>query len=159
MCTPCVLLFYAHFHWSGTFRGGNPTPQIHPKYKSSSEQGSRQKLARTFQKSSGKRGVFGMSGYWVGLWSGFCRNGRFWKWCFCPLPKTGGLRKSVKIAFYPQKQGSLLLKPRKSTKMRKMAGVTQAKPPLAKSTVVATTLWASDSSEEENPPEKNKEFI
>ena len=30
-------------------------------------------------------------------------------------------------AFYPQKQGILLLKPRKSTKLTKMAGVTPAK--------------------------------
>ena len=67
-----------------------------------------------------------------------CWNGRFGKRCFCPLPKTGGLRKigdNSDIAFYPQKQGFLLLGPRKSTKMTKMAGVTQAKWPFAKSTV------------------------
>ena len=39
------------------------------------------------------------------------------------------------FTFYSQKQGALLLKPRKPTKM---AGVTQAKPPLVKNTFVAT---------------------
>ena len=40
------------------------------------------------------------------------------------LTKIGG---NSDIAFYPQKQGILLLGPRKSTKMTKMAGVTPAK--------------------------------
>ena len=39
------------------------------------------------------------------------------------------------IAFCPQKQGTLLLKPRKSTKVAKKAG---AKSPFAKSTVLTT---------------------
>ena len=40
------------------------------------------------------------------------------------LTKIG---KNSNIAFYPQKQGILFLRPWKSTKMTKMAGVTQAK--------------------------------
>ena len=59
-----------------------------------------------------------------------CRNGRFGKRSFYPLPKTGGLTKigeNSDVAFCPQKQGILLLGPRKSTKMTKMAGVTPAK--------------------------------
>ena len=51
------------------------------------------------------------------------------------LTKIGG---NSDIAFYPQKQGILLLKPRKSTKMTKMAGVTPTKWPFAKSTVLTT---------------------
>ena len=43
-------------------------------------------------------------------------------------------------AFYPRKQGILLLKPRKSTKLTKMAGVTPAKWPFAKSTVLTTLI-------------------
>ena len=34
--------------------------------------------------------------------------------------------------FYPLKQGALLLRPEKLTKMTKMAGVTQAEPPFAR---------------------------
>ena len=61
-----------------------------------------------------------------------CRNGRFGKRLFCPLPKTGGFdenrrKENSDIAFCPQKQGILLLGTRKSTKMTKMAGVTPAK--------------------------------
>ena len=39
-----------------------------------------------------------------------------------PSRKIGG---NSATAFYPQKQGILLLKPRKSTKMTKMVGVTR----------------------------------
>ena len=75
-----------------------------------------------------------------------CENGVFGKWCFCPLPKTGGFdekwRKS-RFTFHPQKQAVLLLRPRKPTKMTKMGGVTQAKPPFAKNTVFATLTFAA----------------
>ena len=70
----------------------------------------------------------------------------FWKTLFCPLPKTGGFdgnRQKFRIsdiAFYPQKQRALLLK---RTKMTEMAGVTQAKYPFAKSTVLTTPTIGS----------------
>ena len=63
-------------------------------------------------------------------------NGRF-----VPRRKEAVLTKIGEhsdIAFDPQKQGILLLEPRKSTKMTKMAGVTPAKWPFAKSTVLTT---------------------
>ena len=53
------------------------------------------------------------------------------------LTKIG---ENADIAFYPQKQGILLLQPRKSTKMTKMAGVTPAKWPFAKSTDLTTLI-------------------
>ena len=43
-----------------------------------------------------------------------CRNGRFGKRSFCPLPKTGGfdeIGENFDIAFCPQKQRILLLGP------------------------------------------------
>ena len=49
-----------------------------------------------------------------------CRNGLFGKRCFSPLPKTGGFaenRHKFWYASYPQTQGALLLRPRKSTKV------------------------------------------
>ena len=51
------------------------------------------------------------------------------------LTKIGG---NSDIAFYPQKQGILLLKPQKSAKMTKMAGVPLTKWPFAKSTGLTT---------------------
>ena len=83
------------------FRGGKSIHNSHPKYQCSSEQmflnkvllgswlvsqGSRQKFARTFGKSSRKRGGFlGLSGFWVGLlasiyWDGMGGGGGgcFW---------------------------------------------------------------------------------
>ena len=59
-----------------------------------------------------------------------CRNGRFEKRCFVPYRKQVVLTEigaNSDIAFYPHEQGILLFRPRKSTKMTKMAGVTQAK--------------------------------
>ena len=81
-----------------------------------------------------------------------CRNGRFGKRSFCPLPKTRGFDENWRnsdIAFYLQKQGSLLLKPRKSTKMTKLAGVTPTKwpfAPFAKSTVLTTLSFRNENS-------------
>ena len=69
------------------------------------------------------------------------RNGRFGKRSFCPLPKTGGFDVNWQKFWYcilPTKKGVLLLGPRKSTKMTKLAGVTPAKWPFAKSTVLTT---------------------
>ena len=71
-------------------------------------------------------------------------NGRF-----VPCRKQAALTKiggNSDIAFYPQKQGILLLKPRKSTKMTKMAGVTPTKWPFAKSTVLTTLINQSEKS-------------
>ena len=51
------------------------------------------------------------------------------------------------IALCPQKQGILLLGPRKSTKMTKMAGVTPAKWAFAKSTVLTTLIILVDLSD------------
>ena len=51
-----------------------------------------------------------------------CRNGRFRKRCFCPLPKTGSLTKigeESDIAFYPQNKGFCSSNPGN----RRMAGV------------------------------------
>ena len=63
-----------------------------------------------------------------------CRRGRFEKRWVCPLPKPGGFdenQRKFRYSILPtkifEKQGILLLRPRKSTKMTKMAGVTQAK--------------------------------
>ena len=44
------------------------------------------------------------------------------------------------ITFYPQKQGVALLRAPKPTKMTKMAGAPQTKPPFAKNTVFATLI-------------------
>ena len=46
-----------------------------------------------------------------------------------------------------QKKRALLLAPRKPTKMTKMAGVTQAKPPFAKNSVFATANTAATTTE------------
>ena len=50
------------------------------------------------------------------------------------------------IYILPQKQGVALLGTRKPTKMTKMAGAPQTKPPFAKSTVFATLTFAHNSS-------------
>ena len=50
------------------------------------------------------------------------------------------------IAVCPQKQGALLLRPWKSTKMTEMAGVTQAKSPFTTNTALTTPIsWAGSS--------------
>ena len=62
---------------------------------------------------------------------------------FVPCRKKGGFDENWQKCWYcilPQKQGNLLLKPRKSTKMTEMAGVTPAKWPFAKSTVLTTLI-------------------
>ena len=57
-------------------------------------------------------------------------NGVFGKPCFCPLPKRGRFDENGEndeFAFYPLKTRVWLLRPPKTTKMTKMAGVTQEK--------------------------------
>ena len=57
-------------------------------------------------------------------------NRVFGKPCFCPLPKRGCFDangKNDEVAFYPLKTRVWLFRPPKTTKMTKMAGVTQAK--------------------------------
>ena len=66
------------------------------------------------------------------------KNGRFVP-CRKQVVSTK-IGESPVIAFYPQKQGILLLKPRKSTKMTKTAGVTPAKWQFAKSSVLTTLI-------------------
>ena len=75
-----------------------------------------------------------------------CKNGVFGK-MFLFLPKTGGIDekwRKWRLTFYPQKQVAVLLRPRKPTKMTKMAGVPQTKPPFAKNTVFATLKFPSE---------------
>ena len=57
---------------------------------------------------------------------------------FCPLPKKGLFDENGEndeFAFYPLKTRALLLRPPKTTKMTKMAGVTQEKAWFRKSRV------------------------
>ena len=57
-------------------------------------------------------------------------NRVFGKPCFCPLPKRGHFDENGEndeFAFYPLKTRVWLLRPPKTTKMTKMAGVTQEK--------------------------------
>ena len=57
-------------------------------------------------------------------------NRVFGKPCFCPLPKRGHFDENGEndeFAFYPVKTRVWLLRPPKTTKMTKMAGVTQEK--------------------------------
>ena len=57
-------------------------------------------------------------------------NRVFGKPCFCPLPKRGRFDENGEndeFAFYPLKTRVWLLRPPKTTKMTKMAGVTQEK--------------------------------
>ena len=61
-------------------------------------------------------------------WGGTKRG--FGKLCFCPLPKRGRFDENGEndeFAFYSLKTRASLLRPPKTTKMTKMAGVTQAK--------------------------------
>ena len=67
--------------------------------------------------------------YWFNINRG--RTNRvFGKPCFCPLPKRGRFDENGEndeFAFYPLKTRFWLLRPPKTTKMTKMAGVTQEK--------------------------------
>ena len=70
-----------------------------------------------------------------------CENGVFGKRCFCLLPKTRGFDekwRKWRFTFYPQKQGVVLLRARKPTKMTKMAGVPPTRPGFTKNRVFAT---------------------
>ena len=70
-------------------------------------------------------------------------NGVFGKPCFCPLPKRGRFDENGEndeFAFYPLKTRASLLRPLKTTKMTKMAGVTQEKAWFSKSRVCTFVL-------------------
>ena len=70
----------------------------------------------------------GGSGEVWALWGG--TNRVFGKPCFCPLPERGRFDENGEndeFAFYPPKTRVLLVRPPTTTKMTKMAGVTQAK--------------------------------
>ena len=69
----------------------------------------------------------------------FWGNGVFGK-----LPKTGGFDekwRKWRFTFYPQKQGVVLPRARKPTKITKMAGVPQTKPGFTKNRVFATLIY------------------
>ena len=75
-------------------------------------------------------------------------NRVFGKPCFCPLPKRGHFDENGEndeFAFYPLKTRVWLLRPPKTTKMTKMAGVTQEKAWFRKS-LVCSSLWSELSS-------------
>ena len=68
-------------------------------------------------------------------------NRFFGKPCFCPLPKRGRFDENDEndgFAFYPLSTRASLLRPPKTTKMTKMAGVTQAKAWFRKSQVCSS---------------------
>ena len=79
----------------------------------------------------------------IAMWFRFQgrENDVFGKRCFCPLPKAGGFDENgenVDLHSNHKIKGAALLRARKPTKMTKMAGAPQTKPPFAKNTVFAT---------------------
>ena len=63
---------------------------------------------------------------------------------FCPLPKRGRFDENGEndeFALYPLKTRASLLRPPKTTKMTKMAGVTQAKAWFRKSLVCSSLIF------------------
>ena len=79
----------------------------------------------------------------------FCRgrtNRVFGKPCFCPLPKRGRFDENGEndeFAFYPLKKRVSLLRPPQTTKMTKMADVTQEKAWFRKSRVCSSLILVS----------------